>query len=339
MKTIFAFSKYINRTVGGAELSMHNILKRKHSLGYKIQLISFKKNGHIGKKIKNLDFKLFKVQFIKNLITLSRFSFIEYVLNRKKVITYFSKLDEKSKLLTYALYAPAAIIGYRGESTYYIRSESDLSIYKNYHTGFLRLIKYIYMMIEYPAFLIYKIDIEKAIQKAKVVSNSQFSAELLKHKYNVTSKVSLPEIDLNQIKNIELKASKEKGIVFIGDSVVKGLSTVKKISKRINRTQLFIFSRKTKQKITIDNISWMPWQKNSGDIYKYANLVIVPSIWFEFYGRVAREAYLLNIPILVSNIGGLPEAVDFKKEYLVNDYKNINEWVTRINRVIKNVEL
>ena len=66
------------------------------------------------------------------------------------------------------------------------------------------------------------------------------------------------------------------------------------------------------------------------DIYKYAKLVIVPSIWEEAYGRVSREAYILGLPILVSNIGGLPESVDYKEEFIVNDYKNIKNWVERI---------
>ena len=79
----------------------------------------------------------------------------------------------------------------------------------------------------------------------------------------------------------------------------------------------------------------MPWQKDISDVFKYADLVIVPSIWYEFYGRVAREAYLMEIPLLVSNIGGLPEAVNNKKEHLVDDFNNIDEWVNRINSKIK----
>jgi len=44
-------------------------------------------------------------------------------------------------------------------------------------------------------------------------------------------------------------------------------------------------------------------------IMKHSNLVIFPSIWPEPFGRVALEANLLKIPVVASNIGGLPEVV------------------------------
>ena len=44
-------------------------------------------------------------------------------------------------------------------------------------------------------------------------------------------------------------------------------------------------------------------------IMKHSNLVIFPSIWPEPFGRVALEANLLSIPVVASNVGGLPEVV------------------------------
>ena len=63
----------------------------------------------------------------------------------------------------------------------------------------------------------------------------------------------------------------------------------------------------------------MPWQKDEADVYKYAKIVIVPSIWQEAYGRVSREAFILDIPVFVSNIGGLGESVNEQKEFIIND--------------------
>ena len=65
-----------------------------------------------------------------------------------------------------------------------------------------------------------------------------------------------------------------------------------------------------------------------------SKLVIVPSQWKEAYGRVAKEAILLNIPVIVSDIGGLKEAVDYDKSKLVKNYKSIEEWIKKIQKLL-----
>ncbi len=96
----------------------------------------------------------------------------------------------------------------------------------------------------------------------------------------------------------------------------------------------YFFSRYVKSPQKDANIFWMPWQKNEIDIYKYAKIVIVPSICEEGYGRVSREAFLLNIPVLVSKRGGLTETVDEKQKYIVEDYFNPEIWKKKIENFI-----
>ena len=50
--------------------------------------------------------------------------------------------------------------------------------------------------------------------------------------------------------------------------------------------------------------------------------------------RVSREAFLLNIPVLVSKRGGLPETVDEKQKYIVEDYLNPEIWKKKIENFI-----
>ena len=266
-----------------------------------------------------------------------RFFYLEYLLNRRKIYQYFQSLDDGFTLYSYSIYAPIAINSFAGKTKFFIRSETDLAINPNYHSGLKKLIKSIYVFIEYPAFLIYKRDLKKAIDKSEVISNSNFMAEKLMLLYNKKSYVEYPFVDETRLKNDFSKFKnkiKNKGVVFIGDSPIKGLEIAKEIASLMPRTNFYFFSRFISSTKKIKNISWMAWKKNEVDIYKYAKVVIVPSICEEGYGRVSREAFLLNIPVLVSNRGGLPETVDGKYNYIIEDYLNSQTWKEKIENFL-----
>jgi len=325
--------------VGGAEKSTYEILKQKSKDGYDIELISFADIETLGAKSKKIEFpKDWKLSYIKSMFLFSRFFYYEYLFNRVKLKRYFSTLDTKAELYTYAIYAPTAINSFKGKSTLFIRSETDLAINVNYHKGIKKWLKYIYMIVEYPAFYIYKQDLKQAIQKADVVCNSQYMADKLEELYSKKSEVLYPFIDEDRLKKEYQKVKneiQEKGIIFVGDSIIKGLEIAKDIARNMPKEKFYFFSRYVKVSYNENNIVYMPWQKKEVDIYKYAKLVIVPSVCEEAYGRVSREAFILDIPVLVSNIGGLPESVDNKNGCIVDDYKNIKKWKMKIEKFNK----
>jgi len=331
---IIAFSKYLLYMLGGAEKSTYAILKQK-SLNNDVQLISFKNIQSFGAESKTIKFPSdWKIDFLENMKFFNRFFYYEYLFNKGKLKNHFSNLDNNAILYTYAIYAPIAINSFEGKSKLFIRSETDLAINKNYYTGIKKILKYIYMALEYPAFYIYKQDLQKAIQKADVVCNSNYMAKKLKELYGKDSEVLYPYIDEERLKDeysITKNEEEEKGIVFVGDAIIKGIEIAKDIAKSMPNEKFYFFSRYVDTPTNEDNIIWMPWQKREVDIYKYAKLVIVPSICEEAYGRVSREAYILNVPVLVSNIGGLPESVNNNSNFIVNDFKNFKEWIKRIN--------
>lgn len=324
--------------VGGAEKSTYEILKQKGKKGYDIELISFADIDTLGANNKKIKFpQKWKLSFIKQMYLFDRFFYYEYLFNRNKIKTYFSKLEPTSELYTYAIYAPIAINSFQGKSKLFIRSETDLAINRNYYTGIKKILKQIYMLLEYPAFYIYKKDLKKAIEKADVVCNSTYMAEKVKELYEKKSEVLYPYIDEERLKKEYQEVKNEindKGIVFIGDAIIKGIEIAKEIAKKMPNNKFYFFSRYIKEPKKEKNIIWMPWQKREADIYKYASCVIVPSIWEEAYGRVSREAYILDLPVLVSNIGGLPESVDEKKDFIVDKYKNIEDWREKIENIV-----
>ncbi len=335
MKTI-VFSKYVAFMVGGAEKSMFELLKKEsHS---NVELISFNNiNAFSAQNKKNQFPKEWKLSFINPFFSFRRFFYIEYLLNRRKIFQYFQSIDDSSVLYSYSIYAPIAINAFSGKTKFFIRSETDLAINPNYYSGLKRLIKWIYVLIEYPAFYIYKRDLKRAIEKSEVISNSNFMAKKLLQLFNKKSLVNYPFIDEERLKDDFSKCEniiKNKGVVFIGDSPIKGLEIAKEIARLMPSTNFYFFSRFITSSKKIKNITWMAWEKNEVDIYKYAKVVIVPSICEEGYGRVSREAFLLNIPVLVSNLGGLPETVDAKPSCIVDSYLKSDIWKEKIENFL-----
>jgi glycosyltransferase involved in cell wall biosynthesis len=47
-----------------------------------------------------------------------------------------------------------------------------------------------------------------------------------------------------------------------------------------------------------------------GQVYKHARFLVLPSIWIEAFGRVAPEAMGYGLPVVASNVGGIPEVVE-----------------------------
>ena len=321
---------------GGAEKSMVELLKKENKNN--IKLLSFNNLNAFSAQDKKIEFPdEWKLSFIDHVFSFKRFVYLEYVLNRRKIQQYFQTIGDGSILYSYSIYAPIAINSFVGKSKLFIRSETDLAINANYHSGFKKLLKWLYIFIEYPAFYIYKKDLKKAIKKSELICNSKYMADKLMQLYNKKSYVEYPFVDVDRLKNDFNNLGNEiidKGIVFVGDSPIKGLEVAKEIALLMPSIDFYFFSRYIKGSIKINNITWMPWQKNEADIYKYAKVVIVPSIWEEAYGRVSREAFLLNIPVLVSNRGGLPETVDGKQNYIVEDYLNPEIWKEKIENFL-----
>jgi glycosyltransferase involved in cell wall biosynthesis len=336
MRKIIAFSKFLSYMVGGAEKSMIEILKKE--TGCNIELLSFNNVEKFSAQDKKINYPHeWKLSLLADFISFNRFVYLEYVLNRHRLQKYFQSFDNKPFLYTYGIYAPVAINSFPGKSKLFIRSETDLAINTNYHQGVKKIIKWLYIFIEYPAFYIYKKDLIKAIDKTELICNSKYMSNKARQLYNKSGSVTYPFVDMSKLKSDFKNTDNKiinKGVVFVGDSTIKGLKTASKIASLMPKVNFYFFSRYVKFPKKDGNIIWMPWQKNEIDVYKYAKIVIVPSICEEGYGRVSREAFLLSIHVLVSNRGGLPETVDGKQDYIVRDYLNPEIWKEKIENFL-----
>jgi glycosyltransferase involved in cell wall biosynthesis len=196
------------------------------------------------------------------------------------------------------------------------------------------LLKTIYTSLERPAIAAHRADLRRATDRAEIIANSHYMASRVKATLGVEADVIYPYVDVEPIRDALARATDEKRwVVFVGDNIYKGLPIVLAVAKMLPDLSFRIISRLFDSERVVGNITWTPWQKDPCKLYAGARLVIVPSQWEEAYGRTAREAVLLNIPVLVSGIGGLPEAVEKDPARIVADYRNAVAWAAAINEV------
>lgn len=121
-------------------------------------------------------------------------------------------------------------------------------------------------------------------------------------------------------------------ITLINPSHIKGLSIVLKIAKSMPNKEFLLVGGNIDPKLIKDlkNVTVRKWTDNITNVYQETRLLLVPSIWPEPFGRVVVEAGLHNIPSIVSNRGGLPEAIG-KGGIVINQLMDITSWINAIN--------
>jgi glycosyltransferase involved in cell wall biosynthesis len=58
----------------------------------------------------------------------------------------------------------------------------------------------------------------------------------------------------------------------------------------------------------LPNVTLLQPSPNLDDIFGQTKVLLVPSLWGEAYGQAVVDAMLRGVPVLASNVGGLPEA-------------------------------
>ena len=58
----------------------------------------------------------------------------------------------------------------------------------------------------------------------------------------------------------------------------------------------------------LPNVTLLDPSPNLDDIFGQTKVLLAPSLWGEAFGQIVVDAMLRGIPVLASNVGGLPEA-------------------------------
>ena len=64
-------------------------------------------------------------------------------------------------------------------------------------------------------------------------------------------------------------------------------------------------------------------------------IVIVPS-YFETFGRVIIESFIYGLPVIATNVGGMPEIINHKKNGFLIDYGNKKQLLKSVDCILSN---
>ncbi|MDV5390966.1 glycosyltransferase [Shewanella xiamenensis] len=324
MKRILVVCKNFPYILGGAERSLLEELKKRDNCFF--TFVNLKRNSSCF----SLDyFHPYTQIYVNDYLKFESFEHLEYFYNKKMLLKFLNNLPgEFDEVITQGLWAPIAISYANSKgvsSTYYLRDESSLNIFRNYHVGAKYYIKNLKDSIVKFFQLVYCRDNSVALHLANtLISNSKFIQSEVLRLFNVKSTVVYPYVDVDGLLanyNVLSKATNcTKGVVLIGDSALKGVDIFLSLAKDLPQIQFYIFGKNTSFKSDLVNVKHMGWSSDNCYPFIYADVVLVPSKWHEAFGRVAVESKTLGIPVIVANRGGLPEAVNYDLQSIaVND--------------------
>jgi len=75
------------------------------------------------------------------------------------------------------------------------------------------------------------------------------------------------------------------------------------------------------------------------DFYRGARFLVVPSVWYEVFGIVLLEAMTLGVPVIASNIGGMPEVFEHERSGLLVPPGDPTALAAAMRRLWENPEL
>ena len=153
----------------------------------------------------------------------------------------------------------------------------------------------------------------------KLTTDSKATQKIYKEKFNLDFEVLPSALDTQQFSKIENIKKIPNQICYIGrDSYEKGIDILKKAEPKINGNVVYCTNR-----------SWV----DAMSIMKSSSLVVVPSR-MESLPTTVKEAFFLNIPVVATNVGGIPELITHDKTGILVPPDNPDKLADEINNLL-----
>ena len=157
----------------------------------------------------------------------------------------------------------------------------------------------------------------------KLTTDSKYTQKLYKEKLDIDFDYLPSPLDVQAFNKIENVKKIENQVAYIGrDSYEKGIDILKKAESQINGNVVYCVDR-----------SW----EDAMRIIKSSSAVVVPSR-MESLPTTIKEAFYLNVPVIATNVGGIPELVIDNKTGLLVPSENPEKLADAVNELLSDTE-
>ena len=157
----------------------------------------------------------------------------------------------------------------------------------------------------------------------KLTTDSKYTQKLYKEKLDIDFDYLPSPLDVQKFNKIENVKKIENQVAYIGrDSHEKGVDILKKAESQINGNVVYCVDR-----------SW----EDAMRIIKSSSAVVVPSR-MESLPTTIKEAFYLNVPVIATNVGGIPELVIDNKTGLLVPSENPEKLADAVNELLSDTE-
>ncbi len=157
----------------------------------------------------------------------------------------------------------------------------------------------------------------------KLTTDSKATQKLYKEKFDLNFEYLPSPLDIQKFSSISDVTKIEKQVVYVGrDSYEKGIDILKQAESKINGRVIYCTDR-----------SWDDAMK----IIKSSQVVVVPSR-MESLPTIVKEAFYLNVPVVATNVGGIPELISDNDTGLLVPPENPEKIADAVNDLLSNPE-
>ena len=153
----------------------------------------------------------------------------------------------------------------------------------------------------------------------KLTTDSKATQKLYKEKFDIDFEYLPTPLDTDMFENLDFVKKIENQIAYVGrDSHEKGIDILKVAEPKINGNVVYCTNR-----------SW----EDAMRIMKSSSVVVVPSR-MESLPTTVKEAFYLNVPVIGTDVGGIPELIKNNETGVIVPPENPSKLAQAINELL-----
>jgi len=157
----------------------------------------------------------------------------------------------------------------------------------------------------------------------RLTTDSKIVQKAYKEKLELDFEFMYAPLDTSKFDEVPSVSKIEGQVAYIGrDSHEKGIDILRKIESKINGKVVYC-----------TNVSW----KEAMTVLKASSLLVIPSR-MESIPQVIKEAFYLKVPIVATNVGGIPELIQDNVNGLLVTPENPEQLLETINKLLGDKE-